>query len=226
MAKFYRRKRRYNRRKVYRRKAPRGYRRTGLKSLIRKTILKTSEWKYSQRRFAETVTLTHVSPLHQVSVPGTTDIVQGTAKNQRIGDQIYIHRVVIKFIVIPRGTNSLSSLGPAFLGALVYANNHGGVTDPLLSVAFAPEEFINREDAKVYVDKWWQTDTAYSVMGSMPQNAFGLHRLNIPLKRKFTYNTSEGQWNDKLFFRLVANNLPEELELDIDATWRIYYKDL
>lgn len=223
------------------------FRRTGkisksFRSKVQRTLFKTAEWKWREWNAPDVISLRNdVQQYYRVLILGPNNaqnIPLGPNKNERIGSSIWVSKIIFKYNVefspiFPE--QGLNNIGPYKFGSIFYKPQPNQVAtlvgqggDPIANAEFiSPTQFINREKCKILRLDWLQSDTAYGLIGSQPQNVFGYHCVILNINQKWDFQLTGNQLpDDYIWWRIVAPNLDNNLQFRITYTYRIYYKDI
>lgn len=227
-------KRRFSRYRSRRSKGfRRGNRKYGFTSKIRRALFKISESKYADLDFGP-FNLTTAAPATLIATPFSAGafIPQGTGKDQRVGDSIFVTKMTFKFHVLPVVAQpNFNSLGPFFIRFIWYTNRAGGNAQSLnwgaggMNVANS-YTIVPRENIKVFKEKTFTTDAVANVLSNDPKNAFGMKIVRLRINKKLT--SQGGNWNNTFWFGGVYCNDARDVNLgfQINGVVRVYYKDI
>lgn len=215
-------------------------RKTGFTSKVRRSLFKIAESKYADVQYGPfNLIAGNPSALFSQTFSDGVFIPQGTAKNQRIGDSIFVTKIVYKFTVQSQPTgngvpNANQGVGPFFLRILLYCNRAGGRLNPLDWAGDPPAinnlhsyDIIDRENVYVFADKLYSTDTQtfYNTKGS---NVYGQHRLVVRINKRL--KSQGGNWDRIFYFGGVYTNdnriAGAGITFNVNGTLRVYYKDI
>lgn len=205
-----------------------------LQKAVRSTLYKSAEWKYVE--FEENFIIRNdVQTYVIIQLAGPNrGIPLGPSKNNRIGQEIYISKIVIKAHISTNFVDQeqpFANIGPFQLGTLIYApqnkgNNAAGALDTVQNQQFEePWKFVDRRITKVFHQMWYQTDMAYGLFTTQPSNMLGPKSYVVNVGKKMEFSDI-GQMLDAIFMKFKGYEFDNNFGVRVRMRWRVYYKDI